>query len=92
MYLFFYFYLFILKFYFIIFREMGREGEKHQLVAFHTQPNQDLAWNLGMFPDQNLTGDILLCGTTPNQLSHTGQGLPFILKKPLGKCLWSFWG
>ena len=34
-----------------IFREQGREGEKHQLVVCCTAPTGDMARNPGMYPD-----------------------------------------
>ena len=43
---------FFLRFYLLIFREQGREGEKHQcVVAPRTPPTGDLARNPGRSPD-----------------------------------------
>ena len=49
-------------------RNRGKETS-HQLVASCKRPSQ-----AGMCPDQEVTGHLLPCGTTPNQLSHTDQG------------------
>ena len=35
----------------------------------------------GMCPDGNRASDLLLCGMTPSQQSHTGQGHAFTFKK-----------
>ena len=35
--------------------------------------------NIGMFPSRNRIGQLLLCRTMPNQLSHIGQGIMFII-------------
>ena len=44
--------LFVKIFYLFIFRERGREGEKHQcVVASHAPPTADLACTPGMRPD-----------------------------------------
>ena len=48
-----------LRFYFFIFRERGREGERqgekhHCVVASHVPPTGDLAHNPGMCPDWEL--------------------------------------
>ena len=53
------------------------EGNINQLPPAGTHTG-DWTHNPGMCPDQESTNDILLCGTRPNQLSHTGQG-PFDL-------------
>ena len=50
----------------------GREMEKNINLA--CTPTGDRTHNLGMFPDWNWTGDLLLCETLPNQPSHTSQG------------------
>ena len=43
---------FLKRFYLFIFRERGKEGEKHQcVVASCTPPTGDLACNLGICPD-----------------------------------------
>ena len=43
------------RYYLFIFRERGREGEKHHcVVAYHVAPTGDLAHNLGMCPDWEL--------------------------------------
>ena len=62
--------------YLLIERGEGREKEEktHQPVASCTHPNLGPNRNPGMCPDQNRVGDLLLCGRTPNQLSHTDRG------------------
>ena len=75
--------LYFLKILFIfIGREKEREGEKHQLVAPHTclhprtEPETQTCALTG-----NRSGNLKLCGMTPNQMSHTGQGsLLYFLK------------
>ena len=67
---------FFLRFYFFIFRERRREGEregeKHPcVVASHAPPAGDLACNPGMCPDW----DPLVRRPELNQLSHTSQGM-----------------
>ena len=72
---------FSFRVYLFIFRERGREGEiegeKHRWVNHQLHPLQ-----LSTGPATqvcaltgNRTGDLLLCETILNQLSHTGQGL-----------------
>ena len=50
-----FFFLLFKRFYLFIFREKGREGEregaKHQLIASHTPPTQELSCNPGLCPD-----------------------------------------
>ena len=64
----------------------GRKGEKHinvrrklQPVASHRCLDWDQTHNPGMFSKwgstRNRTISLLICGTVPNQLSHTSQGL-----------------
>ena len=51
-------YFIFLRLYFYLFSERGREGkregEKHPFVASDMSPTQDLASNLGTFPDWEL--------------------------------------
>ena len=57
-------------------REGEREGKKHRLVASPMSHDWDQTCNLSTCPDGNQTGgDLLVCGMTPNPLSHTGRGL-----------------
>ena len=68
--------IFFLRFYFFIFRERRREGEregeKHPCVVdSHAPPTGDLAGNPGMCPDW----DPLVRRPELNQLSHTSQGM-----------------
>ena len=52
LYLFFFKGVFFLRFYLFIFKERGREGEKHQyVVASHVPRTGDHAGNPGMCPD-----------------------------------------
>ena len=44
-----------------------------QLLLIHFS-TRDQTCNPGMCPDWEWTSNISLCGTMPNQLSHTGQG------------------
>ena len=73
----------VLLFYF--FRERRREGErereKHECVRKTSIGCFSYAPHLGTKPatqvcvlTRNQTSDLLLCGTTPSQLSHIGQG------------------
>ena len=58
-------------------RGEGREeeGEKHQyVVASHAPSIGDLAFNPGMRPDPDLTGDLLVHRPMLNLQSHTSQG------------------
>ena len=80
---------------FIFFRDREREGErersidvreKYRSVASHMCPNIH-TWP-GTEPatqacalTRNQTGDLLLCGTMPNLLNYTGQGLSFLNNK-----------
>ena len=72
--------LFFLRFYLFLERREGRKiemernisvWEKHQWVASHTAPTQELAGNPGMSSDWELNQRLLRCTTTPNLLSHT---------------------
>ena len=70
---------FLKIFYFFIFRERGREGEregeKHQcVVGSQASPTRDLAHNPGTCPDWDQTGDPLVLRPAVNPLSHTSQG------------------
>ena len=61
--------LFCKRFYIFIFRESGREGEKHQPVCAGTKPVTQscaLTWNRTQGPSPR--------GATPSQLGHTSQG------------------
>ena len=61
------------------------KGRETSIVCFSSAPQMvgGQTCNPGMCPDQNPTGGLLLCGTTPSQLSHTGQGCPaFLLAHP----------
>ena len=40
-------------------------------------PTRDQTRNPGVCPDQELNSDLSLCRTTPNQLSHSSQGIAF---------------
>ena len=65
--------------YLFIFRERGnegeREGEKCQLVTSCTSPYQGPGLQPRHVPQlEYAPTDLLICGTMPNQLSHTGQG------------------
>ena len=70
-----------------MFRERGREGEKHQCVAAsHTPPTGNLACNPGMCPDWELTG--WPCGSQASAEStephQPGPGFMFAgIGKPL---------
>ena len=56
-------------------REKEREGNIYQLPLAHTlTPATQACAQI-----RNRTSDLLLCGTTPNQLSHTGQGSTVLL-------------
>ena len=73
----FYFTFFLKRFYLFIFRESGRKGErkgeKHQLVALtRPQPGTRLVTQACALTG-NGPSDPSLCGTMPNQVSHTGQ-------------------
>ena len=74
--------LFVKDFIYFWERREGREKErerninvweKHQLVAFHMLLTGDLAWNPGMCPIVNWTGDLLVPRPMLNPLSHTSQ-------------------
>ena len=69
----------------IDFREKGQEGEgageKHQceretsvgcLLYMPGLGNTPTSWPCAL--TRNRTGDFLVCGVMPNQLSHAGQG------------------
>ena len=68
-----------------LFRERGREGEregeKHRCeretyigcLSYAPQPGTKPATQACALIE-NQTSDLSLCGTMPNQLSHTGQG------------------
>ena len=69
----------------VIFRERGREGEKHQcergtgISCISQAPHlgtEPATWAHALARIQ--TGDPPLCGTMPNPLSHMGQGQPFL--------------
>ena len=68
-------YLFV---YLLIERGEGRRKrersmtQKHQLVASHI-PTRNQSTTEACALIGNQTGDLSLCGTTPNQLSHAGQ-------------------
>ena len=68
------------------FRERGRrEGRKkdidvrgkYQLVALVVAPTGDGTHKLGMSPDPGLNCNLLVCMTTPEQLSHLARGTVF---------------
>ena len=70
---------FFKRVYLFTFRERGkkreREGEKHQCEKHRSgascrRPDQEL----NLKPRHMRNCDLLLCGTIPNKLSHTGQG------------------
>ena len=67
---------FFLRFYLFVFREKGKEGEKHRcVVASHVPPTEDLACNTGMCPDwesnQQLLGSQAHAQSTePYQSGH----------------------
>ena len=78
---------FLFKFYLYIiyFLERG-EGrvrkidarEKHRLVASYTNHDQGIKPTTQVCAlTRNQTSDLLLCGVTPDQLSHTGEGKVF---------------
>ena len=54
-------------------RGEGREKERERNID-RPSSNQHQTRNPGMFPNQNRTGDLSVCGKMPNQLSHTGHG------------------
>ena len=58
----------------IDFRERGREGANHQSAAFHMCPDRTEPAAQACALTRNQTSDLPLCGTKPNQPSHTGQG------------------
>lgn len=66
----------------------GREKStcrRNWFVASCMPPTRALACNQGMCPteeSENQTGDLLLCGPAPNQLSYTGQGFFFFNLHP----------
>ena len=67
--------IFFFKRFFIIFRERGREGEKHQcVVASHVASTGDLACNPGMCPDWELNRRPFGSQPTLSPLSYTSQG------------------
>ena len=73
-----FFFIILKRFYLLIFRERGREGEregeKHQCaVASPMPPTGDLAHKPGMCPDWESTSDPLVCRPVLNPLSHTSQ-------------------
>ena len=77
------FFLFVFRFYLFIFREKGREGEregeKHQcVVASHVAPTGNLAYNPGMCPDWNQTGNPLVHRPTQSTGPHQ-PGLIMVL-------------
>ena len=75
-----------LRFYVFIFRDRGKEGEKHQcVVASHVPPTRDLACNPGMCPG-NRTGDPLVRRPVLNPLSHTSQDTRSLL---MTKTVWA---
>ena len=49
-----------------MFRERGKEGERKE------RNNGDQTHNQGFALTRNRTNNLSLCGTTSNQLSHTG--------------------
>ena len=70
-----------------MFRERGRKGKRGRETSMQER-------NIDRFPlvraltgDQTRNpgtcGDLLLCGTTPNQLSHTGRGMRFCISNEL---------
>ena len=65
--------LFVFKDLFI-FRESGREREKHRSVAFHMSSTWDLAHNTGMYPHRKSYCNLLVCRLALNPLSPTSQG------------------
>ena len=78
---------FFKRFYLFIFRKGGREKEREgnidaernidQLPLTHTLLGTEPAAQSRALT-RNRTGDLLVCGVTPNQLSHTGQGPLYI--------------
>ena len=72
---------FSLRFYLFIFRERGREEEKHQcVVASHVPPTGDLTWpaTQACAMTENRTYDPLVCRLALKPLSHTSQGMLFL--------------
>ena len=63
-------------------REGERDGEKQQLPLIRAL-TEDQTPNPGMCPDQESNRQPLLCWTTSNALSHTGQGVTSIFKRAL---------
>ena len=78
---------FFKRIYLFIFRKGGREKEREgnidaernidQLPLTHTLLGTEPAAQSRALT-RNRTGDLLVCGVTPNQLSHTGQGPLYI--------------
>ena len=69
-------------------REGEREGRKHQCQRETSTACLPYAPWQGTEPvtqlcalTRNRTGDLLPCRTVPNQLSHTGQGSPYLFKE-----------
>ena len=70
-------------------REKERERnidvrEEHQLVASYSCPQvgTEPMTQARALTRNHRTSDLLLCGTTPNQLSHTGPGCNHLILKP----------
>ena len=64
-----------------IYRQRGREGEKHQcVVAFRMPPTGELTWpaTQACALIGNRTGNPLIRRSVVNPLSHTSQGYLFI--------------
>ena len=63
-------------------REGEREGEKYEIsrLSYTPQPGTEPATQACALT-RNWTGDLSLCRTMPNHLSHTCQGNKFILEK-----------
>ena len=62
--------------YLFIFREKGRDEERGiniYVTCDIPAPKGEQTWNPEMALTRNGTGDPLLCGMTPNQLSHTSH-------------------
>ena len=78
------FHVLFLRFHLFIFREKGREGEKHQCVVdSHTPPTGDLAATQACALTGNRTSDPLVYRPALNLLSHTSQGRFHVLNKLL---------
>ena len=64
------------------FRQRGREGKRERNINVENichlslahAPTRDLALIQACVLNRNQTGDLLLCGTTLSQLSHTSEG------------------